>query len=311
MNTHSHKVRARNGLMLVNYEAHPFGATPRDFVGGVKVFDIANPAKPRELSFFRAAGSGAHRFDFDGRYAYLSPEMPGYVGNIVVIVDLIDPSHPREVARWWLPGQWIDGGERPTWEGKAHRVHHALRFGNRLYVSCWQAGLCIVDVTDITKPRTITSVRSVYGYPTHTVQPIPDGGAHRDLCAVVDEGWNDAGEALPACLWVVDISDPAAPRAISKYNVDEVPSADTGFWGAHQPHERIVDGFAFVAWFQHGLRAVDLADPLQPRSAGAFIPPPRPGRSHCLSNDVYVDDRGRAYLADRGGGLDILEWSAH
>ena len=32
-----------------------------------------------------------HRFDFDGRYAYISPTAEGYVGNIVMILDLADP----------------------------------------------------------------------------------------------------------------------------------------------------------------------------------------------------------------------------
>jgi hypothetical protein len=55
-----------------------------------------------------------HRFTFDGRYAYLSPELDGYLANIVMILDLIDPAHTREIGRWWLPGQWIAGGESPT-----------------------------------------------------------------------------------------------------------------------------------------------------------------------------------------------------
>ena len=70
-----------------------------------------------------------HRFDFDGRYAYISPTCDGYLGNIVMILDLKDPAKPEEVGRWWLPGQWTAGGEKPTWKGTAHRCHHpaALR----------------------------------------------------------------------------------------------------------------------------------------------------------------------------------------
>ena len=72
---------------------------------------------------------GVHRFDFDGRYAYISPTMDGYVGNIMMILDLKDPARPEEVGRWWMPGQWIAGGETPTWKGAAHRCHHPLRYG--------------------------------------------------------------------------------------------------------------------------------------------------------------------------------------
>ena len=45
--------------------------------------------------------------------AYLSSSMDGYLHNIVVIVDLSDPRKPREVSRWWMPGQWVAGGETP------------------------------------------------------------------------------------------------------------------------------------------------------------------------------------------------------
>jgi len=59
-------------------------------------------------------------------------EMDGYVGNIMLILDLADPARPQEVGRWWMPGQWTAGGERPSWKGRAHRCHHPIRLGNRL-----------------------------------------------------------------------------------------------------------------------------------------------------------------------------------
>jgi hypothetical protein len=98
--THSHKVRAANGLMLVNREGH--GADAAKGAGGLLVFDVADPHRPRELAFWRCDGAGVHRFTFDGRYAYISPELDGYVGNIVMILDLADPARPQEVGRWWL-----------------------------------------------------------------------------------------------------------------------------------------------------------------------------------------------------------------
>jgi hypothetical protein len=39
--------------------------------GGLRIYNVADPAKPRELSFFKTADTGVHRFDFDGRYAYI------------------------------------------------------------------------------------------------------------------------------------------------------------------------------------------------------------------------------------------------
>jgi len=46
----------------------------------------------------KTVGTGVHRFDFDGRYAYLSPTVEGYVGNIMMIMDLKEPARPAEVG---------------------------------------------------------------------------------------------------------------------------------------------------------------------------------------------------------------------
>ena len=29
-----------------------------------------------------------------------------------MIVDINDPANPKEVSRWWFPGQWTAGGEK-------------------------------------------------------------------------------------------------------------------------------------------------------------------------------------------------------
>ena len=126
---HSHKVRVSGDVMLVNYERFQTKKEPQ---AGLKVFDISDKSKPREIAFFKTAGKGVHRFTFDGSYAYISSTFEGYVGNIVMILDLKDPTRPEEVGRWWMPGQWTAGRERPTWDGDAHKCHHPIRQENRL-----------------------------------------------------------------------------------------------------------------------------------------------------------------------------------
>ena len=106
----------------------------------------------------------------DADYAYISTEMPGYIGNILVIYDIRNPAKPEEVSRWWLPGQHLAGGEKPTWSGRQHRLHHALRQGDRCGPACWHGGVRIIDVSDIRKPRTV----GAYNY--HP--PFPGALAH-------------------------------------------------------------------------------------------------------------------------------------
>src|SRR3569623_982850 len=90
--------------------------------GGFRLDDVSNPAPPRLLHHQLTGGSGVHRFDMDANYAYISTEMDGFVGNILVTYDIRDPKRPQEVSRWWMPGQHLAAGEKPTWSGKRHRL---------------------------------------------------------------------------------------------------------------------------------------------------------------------------------------------
>src|SRR5687767_16014244 len=104
----------------------------------------------------------------DERYAYISTEMEGYVGNILVIYDLRNPAHPEEVSRWWMPGQHVAGGEQPTWVGRRNRLHHALRFGDELWAGCWHRGVAVSETSDIPNLRT---VRPCYYHHTAPERP--------------------------------------------------------------------------------------------------------------------------------------------
>ncbi|QIB36255.1 RNA polymerase subunit sigma-70 [Ancylobacter pratisalsi] len=279
--------------------------------GGFRVWSIEDPAHPRELAYVHTGGIGVHRFDMDERYAYISTEMEGYVGNILVIYDLADPTRPRGVSRWHMPGQHIAAGETPNWPGHRHRLHHALRVGDVLWAGCWYAGAYTIDVSDITCPRTL----GTFNYhppipePTHTffrlAQPI--GG--REIALIIDEEHEHTPGQPHAFLWVMDAADPANVQPISTFHLSEMesPYARTGGrFGAHQFQERQIGSLVFATWFAGGVRVVDLDDPTAPREVGHFIPKPAPGHAAPQSNDVDVDERGIVYVLDRDNGLDIF-----
>jgi len=300
MNAHSHKVRSRPGLMLVNHEAFPeFNRSP-ELQGGLRLFDIEDLRAPREIGLFKTGGRGVHKFEFDGRYAYLSTEWEGFQGNIIVIVDLEDPLQPREVSKWWLPGQWIAGGETPTWDGVGVRVHHPVRKGDRLYVGCCHGGMAIVDVSDITRPKML-SRHPLHGYFSHTVMPIEDEAGNPFVVAVDEGYWDEKGAFT--CL---DISDLANPQIVA--TVSAPPGPTRGIWEPHQPHEEIIEDHAFVAWFSDGLRVINVRDPRHPVVVAHHVPQMR-SEFGPLSNDCFVDKATqRVYLLDRVRGLEILEY---
>jgi len=253
-----------------------------------------------------------HRFDMDASYAYISTEMEGFVGNILVIYDLARPGKPEEVARWWMPGQHTAGGEKPTWSGYKNRLHHALRVGDTMWAACWHAGLRVIDVSDIRKPATI----GAYDYhppfpePTHTVLRVPFEVGGRDVAVVFDEEHDHVPGRLHAGMWVFDVSDVANIKPISMFHVSELdsPWSRIGRFGAHQPAEHMEDTLVYASWFSGGLRIVDIKDPAAPVEVGHYIPEPAAGHKSPQSNDVDVDSRGLVYLLDRDVGLDILEF---
>src|SRR2546425_6717760 len=55
--THSHKVRAANDLMLVNREAQPAHQPPKGASGGLGIYDVSDPSRPREITFWACGGA--------------------------------------------------------------------------------------------------------------------------------------------------------------------------------------------------------------------------------------------------------------
>ncbi|HEV3009047.1 MAG TPA: hypothetical protein VGX52_08455 [Burkholderiales bacterium] len=330
--SHSHKARVTGDLMIVNVEQNmgPMGRKAADGSaqqsdyreGGFKLYDISNREKPRLIAHHRTHGRGVHRFDMDERYAYISTEMEGFVGNILVIYDIRNPVRPEEVSRWWMPGQHVAGGEQRTWQGRRNRLHHALRFGDELWAGCWHAGLRVIDISDIRSPRTIGeyNYHPPFPEPSHTFMPVPKPIGGRQIAVAIDEEDHaHSAEELErrrgrphASLWVLDVTDVSKMKPLSMFEVSELDSpwsrAAPGRFGAHQFEEHMDGTLVYCTWFSGGLRIVDVADPMAPQEVGYFIPEPAPGKVAPQSNDVDVDANGLIYLVDRYAGFDILEF---
>lgn len=311
---HSHKVRVANDLMIVNHEK--LGQGGPELGGGLAIYDVSKPAEAKLISKWRTGGRGVHRYDFDGRYAYISPTVDGYIGNIVMILDLQDPVNPTEVGRWWIPGQWEAGGEEYPWHNWVMpRCHHPIRRGDRLYVSYWHHGFFVLDISDMSQPKAISGVNTspVYPHPTHTCLPMAQPIAGRDIMVVADEDVAKLHPAAPAFTWIYDITVETMPTPIATWQVEGLHgdgAPQEPMMGCHQPSERPAGTIIPFAWFAQGLRLVDIADPYNPREVGHYTPDAPAGSALPSSNDVTIDDRGLIYLVDRVNGVDIIETTA-
>ena len=65
----------------------------------------------------------------------------------------------------------------------------------------------------------------------------------------------------------------------------------------------------FATYFNAGLRAYDVRDPLRPTEVGHYVPDAPEGQSAIQLNDLLVDPEGLIYATDRqNGGLYVLQW---
>ncbi|WP_295315157.1 hypothetical protein [Roseobacter sp.] len=284
--------------------------------GGFRVWDISDKTAPKELAYVRTHGFGVHRFDMDEKYAYISTEMEGYVGNILVVYDLADPSSPTEVNRWHMPGQHLAGGETPAWEGYGVRLHHAMRCGDELWAAVWHAGYRVLDASDLGS-GTMPVVKGSYVYPeaipepTHTVMPLENLIDGRRYAIAIDEEHDHKPGQLHGFIWIMDVTDLENMEPVAAWDLTERACPYIGQpgarFGGHQFREKLDSTLVYATWFAGGLRVLDVADPKLPVEVAWYTPPVGSDGTPPQSNDVDVGENGLIYLLDRNNGLEILE----
>ncbi|WP_458209229.1 LVIVD repeat-containing protein [Haladaptatus sp. NG-SE-30] len=152
--------------------------------GGAAFFDVSNPAKARQLSFYNA-NAGVHNLFIDGDLAYLVINEPEFTdsngdgevdqGRIfgdtgIEIVDISDPARPVRAGRWLLRD------DLPKFARAGVSNSHDLFVQDGLaYVAYWDAGVIVLDVND---PSDVQVVSQFGAAPeaTKQIRPFDLGG---------------------------------------------------------------------------------------------------------------------------------------
>jgi hypothetical protein len=341
--------------LIRNSEELTEGETGKDLK--YQIFDITSratdPAKITLVSEITGTPAGscgagcggafimrAHKgwWSQDTGYFYAASGEPGFRNVVIQIFDLKDPRSPKFVGRAWLPSQ--KDGEAGYENQYAH--HPVVDEQNkRLYVGYRNSGwVAEFDIADPARPKLVWSLdmNPPHRGP-HTVSPIvydtvPNFGAAalpRKYAFVVDEAGGAADMApcpggVRTGSYMLDITDGARPFPVSVW---QVPVGDFcskgGRFGPHQSADtvngrlnRFENKIAWLAYFNAGIRVLDLSDPYRLEEVGYYIPKTNE-RSHPIAkeqpvviqiNDVDLDHRGLAYASDRiGSGLFILEYT--
>jgi hypothetical protein len=307
----------------------PWGGDPsRPGDEGVRIFDVRDPAAPRLLGHWRTGDHGVHRNHWTGgRYVHCAAHQPGFDGNIYVILDIADPSSPQVAGRWFVPEQFTAAGTAPSTRISLHGPAYVE--GDRAYLPYGAAGLVILDISDVSRPRQVSRLEIGPAFSStiamHTAIPRPDRG----LLLVNTEAIAERSREPYNIAGIVDISDETAPRLVSLLPVP-VPDDGAGYpnfslrggrFGPHNQHHPQngdpnlfhSDDLMFLTWFNAGLRVYDIRDEYLPREIASYLPDDPTERRGLLpkdlvtqSEDVLVDARGYIYVSDKNHGLHIL-----
>src|SRR5437899_1850105 len=258
------------------------------------------------------------------------------------IVDVTDPRKPRYLAHIpGEPGQAETGGAQMARVCSGKDLPKADKSKFYLLRSFGNLAHEVWDVTLPEKPsRIAVVVDSLKG--AHTTLPLigiemaefakDKGGNRRDFVVVVNESLVNECLEPRQMAFIVDVTDEKVPVGVSTFNVPEASGnfcSRGGRFGSHSSNENQPPMHAgrtvFMAWFNAGVRAVDIRDPFHRRELGSYIPATTDntdkrcvkaadGGERCKlaiqTNNLDVDDRGYIYIVDRANtGMHILELS--
>jgi hypothetical protein len=318
-----------------------------------EIWDVTAPEKPVRVATVVDHLKGTHKswWECDSGIAYLVSGVPEWrTRRMTQVYDLSDPAHPVFIRNFGLPGQ--EPGSTGPAPSELHGPISTGPKGNRVYFGYGTNKSGILQIVDRAKllsgPREPTpenlrapeigrfTLSSLNG--AHTTLPVlgmklpefaADKVAPRDFVFVVDEAIANECQEARQRVFVVDVTEERSPVGVATFNVPE-RSGDFcsrgGRFGSHSSNENQPAMYAgrvlFFAWFNAGVRAVDIADPFHPREIGYYIPATTDKTDkRCVkteqgerckvaiqTNNVEVDGRGYIYIVDRANtGMHILQ----
>jgi hypothetical protein len=275
-------------------------------VRGFGLYDVSNPRKPKRLTLVRTDPGGSHEIWLQpvGARAYVYTAIPLAERGATLtsgfrIFDVTDPHRPSEVGSWIAPDT-LRAGKRLVF---AHSVR-VNPTATRAYISYWDLGTIILDISIPTRPRYLSRTTDTQGA-AHSTALSRDG-------KLLIETHETAG-GRPS-FW--NVSNPRRPRLLGVFNPPPRLVAEArkrtgagGFvLGVHDV--KILGHRAYFSWYALGVLVADISNPRRPRFLAQFLPPPTrdperdfcPGRRCTFTWGVYPQ-RGLAVASDMVGGL--------
>jgi hypothetical protein len=302
-----------------------------------------------------------HKFQWDCAtgIAYMNGTAAGWrVTRVLQVFDLGDPTKPTHIRDFGLVGyEPSAGGAYP--EPQIAGLHQPFVVGNRMYLGYNSGEDGVLQILDRDEflhgdPRASEPLAPTpenlrfpeiarYDMPSywgvHTAKPIYDvaiadyadnrDARTRDLLLVSSESETFRCQEPRDVMTIFDITEEQHPTPISTFQVAEEPGDFCHRGGRFGPHS-FADAYnpkfdkklVVLAYFNAGVRVVDIRNPFEPKEVARFIPEVTAnttescieidGKRECSTaiqtNNVNLDDRGFIYALDRAStGLHVLE----
>ncbi|HLK51291.1 MAG TPA: hypothetical protein VKT49_24285 [Bryobacteraceae bacterium] len=346
-------VRACSGADLPHADKSKFYILRSFGSSAHEIWDVTDPAKPSRLTVVVSGLRDTHKswWECDTGIAYLVSGAPNWrAKRMAQIYDLSDPAHPVFIRNFGLPGQ--QPGARGQTPEDMHGPMSTGPKGNRVYFAYGNSRDGVLEIVDREKllkgPAEPTDENLKYpvvarvDYPddvgAHTAFPMmkvpmteftkQSKGEQKDFVALVGETVANECQEYRQMVRFVDITQESKSVGVSTWTVPEASGnfcSAGGRFGAHSSNENMTpiyyNRILFLAFFNAGVRALDVRNPMQPKEIGYYIPAitdktdkrcvGKGAEQHCKiaiqTNNVEVDDRGYIYAVDRANtGMHIL-----
>lgn len=289
-----------------------------DRKNGIVLASLEDPLHPRVISEFTEGVTGGVHSSFiyqqpkHGTHIYLTNDGTGFMH----VLDINDPYHPKEVARW---------STRPDQIGNS--LHDIDVQDGLAYLSYWNDGLVIVDVGNGIKGGSPSNPQLVsqYKYDLNTLYRDVEATAGPGFIRGTHTAWRHdkyvfiADEVFPAAavkggkdasafraygrLQVVDVSDIANPKPVAWYEPE--------YGGVHNVW--VAGDTLYMGAYNAGFRAFDISGELRGdlRAQGREMVHVNTAdmggkvQNSAMTWGVVVKD-GLAYVNDDNNGLWII-----
>lgn len=334
-------------LLVVGHDTAPQANPPpagAAIEAGWAIYDVADPKQPRELAFVALpTGGETHAAAIAGGTLYACGTVDAETaGSGLSVIDIGDPTSPRRVGEWHVPGQ-RRGEEfsplnRNGPDGKPQKIgcQSVAQHADRLYLGWGDAGAIVLDVTDRTAPKPL----AIYDFvpPFHggaagaahfAVPVVTPRSRHPDLVVETDAIF----DCPPGFGRIFDVSDLRNPEVVAgrrPANVQPISSfrlpfrsdvfeeergdffcsggGNTGGAVLNSAFQPLLDwrssSLLYVTWFDEGVRALDISNPFAPRFTGYFLSPrfEAPGRSDRQTRGIFQDPATDLIYVTDGNG---------